>query len=560
MSESHHPQPSHLERFCIIAEQKEQQENFFFSSEFENLLKHVWSEFTTTVSRDCVIIISQQSLASCYAEILHEAVCLISKKILSSTTTITTQKVQTSLSSLPSTQLLRILRTLAGLITISEPFLPKTKISSASLETRNRLLQKANQIESDEESKRSNDNSFIFCHLLQKQTAAASNAITQENFRLPGTVFDPRRAVNEVSEILSLPTSSSTSAFHVSGAPTSSYHLKNVLPFVSSLKTQMDDILSQLQLNNNNINEGKNNNSITAPSCFVRELAVTFQQLLGDVTNLLFRVSSQTPKNSPNCAFLTFLICDVSFHLAPYFCVAPFLSSSSSSSENERKSRTTLLYEILFSHKILLTTGGTSNHNSTSAKSLLRSINDASIPDLSKTAAAAKFEIALGCAIDCLNADLESSIAECCGKFENPQPPSAASQNHHQSISDQQNQQQQQQQPEAIASSGMLHLLVTVVHPLLTVLKCFTSSDSSQTQHQDVRRQIFATLLRLACSYWSRNKEEEELKKDGQELNSNNNNVNGRIEKDLKTLLRFCRNSIPEFVDLIRKYERMFVV
>ena len=81
--------------------------------------------------------------------------------------------------------------------------------------------------------------------------------------------------------------------------------------------------------------------------------------------------------------------------------------------------------------------------------------------------------------------------------------------------------------------------------------------ENFETQKVDVRRSIFSTLLRLVCSYWSRGKEQEEEQQ--KEQHQKPSEVNERIKTDLKTFFKFCRNSMPEFLDLIKKYEALFL-
>lgn len=442
---------------------------------------------------------------------------------------------------------MRVKRALAGLLSLTENFSPPQQQRQWQL-LKQILLSTERESAANRHSFSRNNASFSTLHCLQKQTALAANAIIVENFRLPGNIFDPRKAFADVSEILqqlhsdnnknsTTTTTCSSKQPKTKAQPPSPYHIKSILPFVGasssssspsgySLKKQVRtiaDMFSRLRSHSDSSDKDDDddgdddrhrNQQCTLISHFAPELAITLQQLLGDVTNLLFRVSSQTPKNSPNCAFLTFLICDVSFFVAPHF-----IAVLQQQRQQRRQDLKMFLFSAhLFPNHFFSIGAGNDGHR------WLKGGNG----DLSASACT-KFEVALGCAIDCLNCDLETAVAECCNRFESEPSPRSTS------------------TVFQICSQGMMHLLTTVIHPILTVMRFFDGNDNDEDAVDvgdecavDVREQIFKTTLRLACSYWSRKKETTDAR-----------------SRDLKVLFLFCRNSISP--DFFKKFAKIFL-
>jgi hypothetical protein len=528
-----------LEEFCIFVEginnnTGEKNETFF--SVIESHCKNVRNEFMTLAKGE---LNSSSLVMRCYSQVLQEAVIQL----------VMTEKEEncflSSSSSYSTQQLLQVKRNLAALLTMTENFELNSSENINNLnqnqnfspsstknpsptwrQVRQILLKTARESEANQRTFINSNSSFSTTHCLQKQTAISSSATIGENFRLPGNVFDQRRSVAEVGVILS-----STSQQSQSPQQQNIFHVKSILPFVgsSSLQNQINMIMEKYQA-------ATMENQQQTLSNFIPQLAAEFRHLLGDATNLLFRVASQTPKNSPNCAFLAFLICDLSFYLAPHFISIFQHSEREKETEDDDKEKSTNLF-LLFSSKnfpqhFLF------SKNSSSSSSSHRWIRGGS-GDLS-VSACTKFEVALGCALDCLNSDLESSIGECCHKFEN--------ENHsHQPVNSPQKQQQQASATSStfdiysVCSEGMVQLLSTVVHPVFCVFKFFKNEGSANKI--DVRAQILKTLLRLIRSYWTRK------------------NLS-RGKSDLKILIQFCKNSLEgeeKLMKIVQKVEQRFL-
>lgn len=523
-SHHHHHHQTRIEQFCLFVEEKIISTSLSaLASGLESQFEHVWSEFAslaTTTTTSSSSSATSSFISSDYCTLLADATNQMISMVFS--------QISAEQDTNINQHRHRIFKVLLCFLSLTEFYVP---LSDVSLQHKEKIMNELLLADDDNDydDRSEVDPSHQIHHLveiLQRQTAVSLSSTVSENFRVPANVFDPRKALEEVRGVLSQvntseiqeissPITSSESGSKNSG-PVFVHHLKTILPFTNEGSRLMyDQIPMWCQVV---IDESSKLKTTSKTPMLISQIATCFEQLISDLTNLLYRASAQTPQNSPNCAFLTFLICDVSFHLAPIWSLSLQQRRMPSSSSSSR------LEFLLFSSAKLFP-----SHLSSSTTS--SSVHD-------RFATTTKFEVALGCALDCLYGDIEAAVAECCcnrlenGSFEGSSSP----------------------------SSAMMQLLTTVVHPILCVFRFHQNHhhhrhrvevESGKSWVSDVRVDILRATLRIICSYWMRKHNQEKDTTGARTNNASINKLNGNassfssvVSSDLRILFGFCRRSL----------------